>query len=77
MIKAAGSAADGSPFVVFGLSDENWKRLRAGKPIMVNLRKDMHPDLPALTVLIFGGETEESLVEDLRTVAPERRAARE
>lgn len=67
MIKAAGTRQGGGQFVAFGLSDENWARLRAGKPILVNLR-EMHPELPELSVMLLGGDTEDSLAEDFRAM---------
>jgi hypothetical protein len=58
----------GQSLVFLGLSDENWKRLRAGQPIVVNLRRDLSPDLPNLSVVILGGEDEQSLIDDLRSL---------
>lgn len=55
--------------VILGLSDENWRRLREGQPIMVQLH-DLDPELPTLGVILMGGETEESLAEDLRVLGP-------
>jgi hypothetical protein len=70
MIKAVMANAVGVPTgIVLGLSEENWRRLRAGQPIPVRLR-ELHPTLPDLTVLLLGGDTEESLTADLRAIAP-------
>lgn len=67
MIKSAGTLTDGRPFLALGLSDENWVRLRAGKPIVLNLR-DIHANLPDMKLVVLGGDTEASLTDDLRAV---------
>jgi hypothetical protein len=67
MIKVTGTLKDGSQFVTLGLSDENWRRLRAGQPVLVRLR-ELDPALPDLAVLVVGGEDEPSIVEDLRAI---------
>jgi hypothetical protein len=56
---------DGSRTLLLGLSDENWARLRGGKPIPMRLR-DLDPALPDLTVILIGGPDEDSMYEDLR-----------
>lgn len=67
MIKAVGRNKLGVPQVFLGLSDENWKRLREGQPILVSTQA-LDPDLPAMQIVLLGGETEDSLVEDLRAL---------
>ncbi len=69
MIKAVGTGRTGRPLVVLGLSDENWARLRAGRPILVELA-ELSPTLPALSVVLLGGDTEQSLMDDLRALGP-------
>jgi hypothetical protein len=65
MIKATGSSADGTPFLLLGLSAENCRRLVAGQPIAV--RADhVDPRLPAMNVILVGGETEEAITEKVR-----------
>ena len=64
MIKATGGGADGTPFLLLGLSAENCRRLVAGQPIAV--RADhVDPRLPALNVLLVGGETEEAIAAEI------------
>lgn len=58
MIKAI--TADGT--LIFGLSDENLKRLRAGKPISIDLA---HMGKSG-KILILHGATEEKIVEALK-----------
>lgn len=65
MIKGRGKTRSGEPFVLIGLSDENWRRLRTGgdeglgQPIRFNLRE---LGLPPMVVAIVGGKTEEGLL---------------
>jgi hypothetical protein len=72
VIKAVASGADGAPVVFLGLSRENCTRLLANQPIPVRLR-ELHPDLPDLTVMLLGGETEDDIAEDLRVLGPPAR----
>jgi hypothetical protein len=51
--------------VVFGLTDENWGRLRAGQPILIN---GLLLGCPGVQFLILGGESNEDIIEDLRSV---------
>jgi hypothetical protein len=46
----------------FGLTDENWRHLRLGQPILVKLREMIDSDLE---ILLIGGETEYTLTEQL------------
>lgn len=64
MIKATGGGRDGVPFLLLGLSAENCRRLVAGQPIRVRADQ-VDPRLPALNVLLVGGETEESIAVQL------------
>lgn len=70
MIKAV-ARGPASTNVILGLSDGNWARLRKGEPILVRLR-ELDPDLPDIGVILLGGETEQSLAEDLRVLGPVR-----
>jgi len=58
MLKA--TLTDGT--IVFGLSDENLKRLKAGMPILLNLA-DL--GLESRRVLIFSGKTEADMTAEL------------
>lgn len=63
MIKAvAGGPA--RPTVFLGLSRENTDRLHANQPIAVRLR-ELHPNLPDITVVLLAGDTEDDIAEDL------------
>jgi hypothetical protein len=65
MIKYQGEL-DGKPLVGIGLSDENLRRLKEGAPIHINL---LEVNLPYnVTILLFAGPTEETMVERLRSV---------
>jgi hypothetical protein len=63
VIKARGTAGDGKPVVILGLSGENVARLFAAEPIRLNLA-DL--GLPACHVIIMAGKTEEAIAEQLR-----------
>lgn len=64
MIKAAGQL-NGKPLLVIGLSGENIARLMSDEPIIF----DTGPfGLPALSVLIVGGKTEDDIARDLSAV---------
>lgn len=67
MIKAlsSGDTLDGSSVLILGLSDENWRRLRAGQPIAVKL-DELRPGARARTVLLMGGPTEQALYDELQ-----------
>lgn len=57
MIKATGTADDGSDVVMLGVSEENVKRLVAGDPIIVRMEElGMVGNL-----VIFYGKTEEEM----------------
>jgi hypothetical protein len=57
--------AKGDNFILFGLSDENIKRLQLGHPIQFNL-KELGMD--SMTVFIIHGETEESMAAELKQI---------
>lgn len=64
MIKASGGLKDGTPLLMLGLSRENTRRLLDGQPIQV--RADhVDPRLPALAIVLVGGETEEAIAATL------------
>lgn len=70
MIKFLG-VKDGRPMLGLGLSRGNCRKLLEGKPIFIDLKvllgtSDLRADLNDATVLIFGGETEEAMIEDLK-----------
>jgi hypothetical protein len=64
MIRALGGPVD-DPILILGLSDENQMRLRLGEPITVRL-DEMRPGTRVRTVVLVAGETEESIMDDLR-----------
>lgn len=61
MIKAISETPDGS-FILLGLSEENLRRLREGKPLLVQMSELGHEG----RVVIVYGETEEAIVRMLR-----------
>lgn len=63
MIKARASFG-GDPVLIIGLSRLNVERLLDGMPIRFNASE---LGLPPLTVLILGGETEDSITEEFRS----------
>lgn len=59
MLKFSATTATGSKLVGLGLTDENIERLRAGKPIHVDLRE---MNLPYdIQILVFAGKDESAL----------------
>jgi hypothetical protein len=61
---------DGRPMLGLGLSRGNCKKLLDGKPIFIDLKVMMAdvspvPDLSEATVLIFGGENEATMQQEL------------
>jgi len=65
MITALATGDDGKQIIVLGLSYENLKRLRDGKPIHV--RSDVHAGFPEnLAIMIFAGATERAMAEQLQ-----------
>lgn len=62
---------EGRPMLGLGLSRGNCERLLEGKPIFIDLkvllmRSECPPDMNDATILIFGGEDEESMQSELR-----------
>lgn len=66
MIKAGGRTADNRPLLVIGLSRKNVERLLDNQPI----RFAGDALGVACEVLILGGETEDDIAEDLRSLGP-------
>lgn len=62
MIKFIGKK-DGKKVYGFGLSEENIELLKKGRPISIS-----NPDFADFDVLIFYGETEESMAKDLKEI---------
>lgn len=68
MLTAVINGPDGGSVLLLGLSRENTRRLHADKPIPVRAHQ-IDPRLPELTVLLVGGETEQTIAADLRAAA--------
>jgi len=62
MIKFKGSSK-GRTVVGFGISRENWNRMLAGDPIHIHGEEI---GLPKIEFLIVGGETEQSIYDDMK-----------
>lgn len=62
VIKAVGKA-HGKPMLLLGLSGENVTRLMADEPIKFDLAE---LGLASMVVVIVGGRTEESIMDQLR-----------
>lgn len=63
MLKGKFTNNEGEPCVMIGLSEGNIKLLKEGKPILI---KGSSINLDIEEIIIFYGETEELMVEDLR-----------
>ena len=63
--------------IILGLSAENIRRLKSGKPIKFNLTElNGHPDapiLPDVNVIILAGDTEKNMANTLLKLAGEKR----
>ena len=65
MITARATGADGKEIIVLGVTRENLQRLEQGHPIKVSAEK--HAGFPPnLVVVIFYGDTERAIVEQLK-----------
>lgn len=73
MIKFTATCANGDKLIAFGLSVGNIARLKEGKPIHVDLRE---VQIEGFQVMIFAGETEESMMRDLEGFIGERTTVR-
>lgn len=62
MLKMRTTLSDGRELLIFGLSRINLDRLKADQPIA--FRGDT-VGLPGLEIMIFAGETEQSMARDL------------
>lgn len=70
---AAGGTKDGKPrhLVVLGLSHINLARLKAGQAIAVD---GVEVGLPSTEIMIFAGETEQSMVREVEAlIGPQTR----
>ena len=63
MIKFTATTADNRKLLAMGLSFENLKRLKDNQPIRF---KGEDVDLDGMDVLIFAGETEESMAKQMK-----------
>jgi len=50
--------------IIFGLSDENLKRLKKGQPISFSMA-DLKMGLDDIDVIIFNGRTEEDMMDQI------------
>ncbi len=71
MIKAAAPGKDGARVLLLGLSRSNTDRLAAGKPIIINAVEMVAMGFPAMTIALLGGETEDAIVEEIRSAGTE------
>jgi hypothetical protein len=62
VIKAKGKTVEGDPLFIFGLSQENVRRLMKGHAIAIDLRREYGE---RGVVIIVGGETEEAIRDEL------------
>jgi len=69
MIKARLSTDD-REILLIGLSAENRKRLGEDQPIRITVEQMNELGLPLIEIVIMGGETEESMVAELRGLRP-------
>lgn len=65
MIKAAGSAGDGTPLLLLGLADENLRRLRAGEPVHIRAADLALMGLPGIELVITHGKDEAAVLTAL------------
>jgi len=66
MIKfLAGPEGEERRILGLGLSEENWRRLRMDRPILIDLT-ELGFTGPTTQLLIIAGETEDSIIADLR-----------
>jgi hypothetical protein len=71
VFKAAAPGKDGARVLMLGLSRLNAERLLSGKPIVVNAPEMIAMGFPAMTVALLGGETEDSILEEIRSAGQE------
>lgn len=64
MIKFTVNNNDGRKLIGLGLSFENLKRLKEGKPIHI---QGEEIGFPSINLIVFSGETEESMKDDLKS----------
>lgn len=66
MLKASAPTKDGGTLVILGLSHENVRRMREqDNPVLVDL-DDLN--VPGVKVMIFVGETEESMTREMMSL---------
>jgi hypothetical protein len=66
MIKAATRTVLGQPVLFLGLSGENVTRLAAGEPIRITAQQLAELGLPQIEVVIHYGQTEQSILDELK-----------
>jgi hypothetical protein len=63
MVKATVEREGGGKLLLLGITPENVRRMRAGRPVYVNGKE---VGMPGVEVAVMFGETERALLEDLR-----------
>lgn len=69
MLKGIAQGADGRQMLILGLTRQNVQRMEAGRPILVDQRQLAelgYDDVPDQQVVIFFGETQNDLTQQLR-----------
>ena len=64
MLQAFKKNAIDPDLVVLGITDENEKRMKDDKPMLVNLH-DISPDLPDVKIMIIRGKDEHTMAANL------------
>ena len=74
MIKASSKTSDGKTLLVLGITPENVRRMKAGHPILVD---GSEVGIDNLLVTIMFGQTERSIVAEIRSHGIETHGADE
>jgi hypothetical protein len=56
---------DNGDIVILGLSEENIKRMKDNKPMLIDLKE---VGIPGIKIMIFTGKTEEEMFEDFKEI---------
>lgn len=69
MLKVLARVGDNRPLLVLGLTPENYTRLLAGEPILINTTtefRDAGDDIPAIQIALIGGKDENVMLGNLK-----------